>query len=181
MSTARRKFLSGQFLTRRIACGSNEETPLGPSPPWHTGKLKQSVCHPCDKACVSACEAQIIRLHPLSHRFAGIPYLSFEMGGCTFCGACVQACPMPLAVGSIRPKLGMASVNTTRCLAWNNIVCMSCRSACNFQAIEVDLRSRPWIDEAVCTGCGACIGVCPQDAITHHCYESITPTGNANA
>ncbi len=63
------------------------------------------------------------------------------------------------------PPIGYAALHTPTCLAWNGVVCVACRFACTPQAIRADVRSRPLIDESVCTGCGACVSVCPEGAI----------------
>ena len=140
---------------------------LGPAPPWHRGQLRQDVCSSCDKRCESACEADVIRIHGVNHRLAGTPYLSFESGGCTFCYACVEVCPMGLDDDpSNPPPIGGAALHTPTCLAWNGVVCVACRFVCPQQAVRADARSRPLIDAALCTGCGVCVSVCPERAIT---------------
>ena len=168
MDAARRRFLRGGMLTRegREAI-AREEQALGPAPPWHREQLRQTVCVACDQRCKSACEADVIRIHGPNHRLAGTPYLSFESGGCTFCYACAEVCPMDLdGDASIPPPIGRALLQTTSCLAWNGVLCVACRFACTTQAIRADVRSRPLIDASRCTGCGACVRVCPEGAIT---------------
>ena len=66
---------------------------------------------------------------------------------------------------SIPPSIGLAVLQTKTCLTWNGVVCVACRFACTPQAIRADTRSRPLIDASVCTGCGACVRVCPEGAI----------------
>lgn len=169
MDQTRRYFLRGDFLTRegrdRLIRRSKA---LGPPPPWHAGKLKKEICGPCEHPCVAACEMDIIRLHGLEHGLAGTPFLNFESGGCSYCHACVDACPMELEESvqeSIR--IGLAFLDKQACLAWEGVCCMSCKFACGWQAINVDAKKfRPSINAEVCTGCGMCVGVCPKQAIT---------------
>jgi len=60
---------------------------------------------------------------------------------------------------------GLAVVDRSACIAWNGVICISCRMVCDEQAITVDRQQRPAIVEAACTGCGVCIDLCPSQAI----------------
>ena len=55
------------------------------------------------------------------------------------------------------------------CLAEAGIVCRSCGDACPDLAIRfrprVGLPSEAIVNAIVCTGCGDCVSVCPNDAI----------------
>jgi len=51
-------------------------------------------------------------------------------------------------------------------------VCARCRDICPAQAIELNGEDIPRLNENRCTGCTACVHVCPVDAITH---EKINP------
>ena len=169
MDAARRQFLRGGFLTGQGRAQIDRlENPLGPSPPWHQDRLKTEICSACEHPCVTACEADIIRLHPTGHRLASLPYLCFDEGGCTFCGACVAACPMDLGEErkNAQVRIGTAVLQRAACLAWEGVVCMSCKFACTPRAIQTDDRNRPSICKDTCTGCGMCVTVCPNQAIT---------------
>ena len=163
---SRRAFLRGRFRSG-VDEGAQYRTekPWGPAPPWHHGLLKPSVCAGCDQPCAAACDQQIIRFYPETHGMAGLPYLSFKNGSCNWCGACADVCPMRVPRLEKRPVLGAAYLDVAKCLAWNGVVCMSCKWACSFQAIYTDNRSRPSINPVFCTGCGGCVPVCPEDAI----------------
>ena len=56
------------------------------------------------------------------------------------------------------------------CLAEAGIVCRSCGDACPDAAIRfrprIGLPPQAIVNEAVCTGCGDCVGACPGEAIT---------------
>jgi len=57
------------------------------------------------------------------------------------------------------------------CLARRGVVCQSCGDACPERAIRFSLQRGgaplPAVDETRCTGCGACLEVCPADAIAY--------------
>ncbi len=100
-----------------------------------------------------------------------IPFLSFEKSGCTFCEECARVCPSEVLVLNqehwIKSKF---SIDINSCLAWNNVMCSSCRDACDEGAINFFGVFRPTIDMDKCTGCGFCYGVCPSYAVK---YEAL--------
>ena len=62
-------------------------------------------------------------------------------------------------------RSGVASLDRDACVAWDGVVCISCRSACVDGAIVMDGRRRPHVQAASCTGCASCFDVCPTAAI----------------
>jgi ferredoxin-type protein NapF len=166
MEPGRRSFLRGALLTEagreRVRRHSK---PLGPLPPAIAGTLAQDDCRACEQHCLSACMQRIVRIHPEDHRLAGLPYLDFTETGCTFCGDCSEVCPLDISTISRVQRLGTARILQDQCLAWNGIICMSCISACRFDALSMDPQRRPVIDAAHCTACGFCIGRCPVQAV----------------
>ena len=168
VDSARRGFLTGAFLTSE----GREEIdrqgrPAGIEPPWIAGHCSRERCIDCEGPCVAACEPGIVKRHPEGHAFDGVPWLDFSAGACTWCGACAEACPIEEVAVSAdsRPDLGLAQLNKGSCLAWQSVVCVSCRFACPEKAIAADAMSRPSIVASRCTGCGACVAVCPRHAI----------------
>jgi ferredoxin-type protein NapF len=94
-----------------------------------------------------------------------MPYLDFTHAGCTFCGDCATACEqIPEKTGFI-PDIGVIRLDEHKCLAMNGVLCMSCLRPCDQQALSLDKRRRPVVDENACNGCGACISVCPVSAL----------------
>ena len=163
----RRGFLRGKFLTREGREDVRRQVQLlGPLPPaLSPGLVQRNPCEDCDCPCLHACEPAIIHLHPPGHRFRGIPFLSFESGTCTFCNACVEACPLEHNQPEGPTRLGTALLDRQSCMAWNGVICLSCQSACDYRAVTMDPRGRPLIQTEACTGCGACVRVCPAKAI----------------
>ncbi|WP_131112197.1 4Fe-4S dicluster domain-containing protein [Sulfuricystis thermophila] len=67
-------------------------------------------------------------------------------------------------------KAQLASIGPA-CIAYvDNVVCRSCGDACDEQAIRFSPRlgsaALPVVLTERCTGCGACLPVCPAGAIT---------------
>ena len=58
----------------------------------------------------------------------------------------------------------VAVLDRGSCIAWDGVICISCRLACEPQAIAFENR-RPTIIFNACTGCGDCIKLCPTQAI----------------
>ena len=98
--------------------------------------------------------------------------LDFRTGGCDFCGDCVRACQPgalerdPMADA---PPWDLKLLFLDSCLSLNAVVCRSCGEACDERAIRFELRTGgnalPLLNREICTGCGECISVCPNDSI----------------
>ena len=124
--------------------------------------LFQKHCTTCeDKPCVDVCEQEIIKIDE-----QGIPYLVFVDKGCTFCDDCIKPCPEDFLDADLPRIQGKIELNILKCLAWNQVMCFSCKDPCIDDAINFLGLFRPEIDLEKCTNCGYCIGVCPVDAIT---------------
>ncbi|PSW19595.1 ferredoxin-type protein NapF [Photobacterium sanctipauli] len=121
-------------------------------------------CTRCNK-CINACETQII-----TKGDGGFPVVDFDRGECTFCYRCADICPELLFHPQAeQPWQQVAQINEG-CLALSNIECRSCGDMCEMQAITFKLQpggvAKPNLETDSCTGCGACISVCPTSAIT---------------
>ncbi len=137
-------------------------------PPWSKTEASfVDLCQRCDE-CIKACPAGILLRGP-----GGFPHVDFSRGPCTFCHACAEACRHEAF--DPRPKDETPAWNldlsfTESCLSRQGIVCRSCSDACETAAIRFHLRiggrSEPQVIEQLCSGCGECLAVCPNRAIS---------------
>lgn len=132
-------------------------------PPWTDEAAIQQRCTGCGD-CVSACPEAIL----IGGRDGG-PIVSFDGGECTFCGACADSCQESVFdMAKAKPWPMTISINKG-CLLNSGVTCQLCTDSCDASALEFDLRVRPngavVLDADACTGCGACIAMCPVTAI----------------
>jgi ferredoxin-type protein NapF len=137
---------------------------LAVRPPWARPLSEfESLCTRC-ALCVAACPEKIIVIG------AGeLPAVDFQLGACTFCGACADAC----TPGALTRRLPAAWIPDVEigdgCLAKQGVYCEICRDACEPRAIVFMRRPGcvplPSIHLSACTGCGACVATCPVSAI----------------
>lgn len=134
-------------------------------PPWALSESRfLDACTRCN-ACVEACPEQVLVIGE-----GGFPEFDPGRGECSFCGHCADVCASKaLDSTAAPPSHWKAQVKHDHCFAERGIVCVSCADACPEQAI----RLKPTlggmqtlsIDATACTGCGACVSLCPATAI----------------
>jgi ferredoxin-type protein NapF len=134
-------------------------------PPWACGEGDFiDRCTACG-ACISACVE-----HILVQGRGSFPTIDFQLGACTFCEACVRACKTgALNFAQASPWPYKADFGD-RCLAaMHHVVCQSCGDACDTYGVRFIPTFRgvpnPTLDIELCTGCGACVAVCPAAAV----------------
>lgn len=156
--------MATELTRRRFLQGSAVGTDAGAiRPPGAHRTSFAELCRDCD-LCSKACPEQIITMD--QH---GQPVVEFEQGACTFCGACADACPTgALHTDLVEQWPWRARINSG-CLSRNGVICRSCQDACESRAIRFRLqtggRAEPILDRDTCTGCGACVSVCPVQSV----------------
>lgn len=166
---SRRLFLRGKVNTVSYATVIR--------PPWSVDQQQfLNQCSRCDD-CISACPENII-----IHGDGGFPEVNFKLGECTFCTHCAEACQSDaIKLDTTHPeKMNPWQLDVSvgsKCLSLNAVVCRACGDNCEPQAIRFQMKlggiSEPHISLEDCTGCGACLHVCPVDAIQIKPQESI--------
>lgn len=124
-------------------------------------------CVKCGK-CIRACP--FIALQPVlrANEFdRGTPTLRSGTSFCRFCEGfpCIEACPTGAISrqGNLK-KIATAVCKQKTCLRTSSIECNACEQICSktFKAINCRLAGHPpEILTEKCSGCGACLTVCP--------------------
>jgi len=156
-----RSSISRRDLFNRLR---NETTPS--RPPFSLPEATfVEVCTGCND-CITSCHKKI-----LVRGRGGYPQVDFSGGSCTFCAACADACKVGAFYKTRDPDQAwhLRAVIGQGCLEYKGISCRACESWCEPRAIRfrpaLGGRSDILLDQSLCTGCGACVAPCPQDAI----------------
>lgn len=147
---------------RALLSGRPDRLRLRPPPARLEAQFLER-CTRCDD-CLRACPEQV-----LVRGEGGFPEFDPARGECTFCMACSDAClPAALDPLAARPWLWKVELEVQQCLASAGVHCQGCRDACSSRAIQFPMAAQPrppQISADRCTGCGACVGVCPGSAL----------------
>lgn len=162
----------GRLSRVNLIHGDFRGTGTSVRPPWAIAERAfVECCTRCD-ACIQACPERII-----ARGHAGFPVVDFNRGECTFCAECVAACA-PRAL--LAPHSDAAPDTAWRikahiqpgCLALDGVECRVCGEHCEARAIHFQLAAgavaTPEVDHGICNGCGACVSVCPVQAVVMH-------------
>jgi MauM/NapG family ferredoxin protein len=129
-------------------------------------------CNECVKVCPPQAVMKFVKEGSVNHL---TPILNLRKAACVLCEdfPCIEAC-LPAAlvqpVSRRHVQMGMATINSNLCYAWQGADCDYCFKECPFpgEAITLDDSRRPHVIKESCTGCGLCEHICPsrQPAIT---------------
>jgi len=150
---------------RNFIRAKKASTPGGIRLPWVADEaLFTRGCTQCGD-CLEACEENIIIKGD-----GGFPEINFSAGECTFCQQCVKACSEPLFMPLETTPWQLNIEIEANCLAKNQVHCQICQDSCEPEAITFTYlhgsMPQPEIAKVDCNGCGACVAVCPESAIT---------------
>lgn len=134
-------------------------------PPWSVPEADFITgCTRCH-ACTIACETGV-----LIAGSGGFPEIDFQRAECSFCQACVRACDAAVFTPIEQIPWQIKVSISDRCLPYHHIECRSCQDGCETRAIrfrpQLNGIAQPVLDLPACTGCGACVPVCPVQAVT---------------
>ncbi len=134
-------------------------------------------CGECMRACPTGGLQPAVAQAGLDGVFT--PILVPRIGECTEkCTVCGDVCPsgalIPFALQEKKNdiKIGLATIDENKCLAWqpgkDYRLCLVCDEQCPYDAIEMQLHGprrlkRPHVVADKCTGCGTCENVCPVE------------------
>jgi len=174
----RRAFLGvgagGAVALATEAAGRGTDPPVRP-PGGATEDRFVGLCIRCGN-CVRACPSGILRPDLGMAGVAGLlaPRAVFRDGFCAAdCNACGRVCPSgaiaPLALAEKRQRvMGLAEVQTEKCVLAGGQECGVCVSACPYEAVDIvepeaafPAYPYPRVLAAKCVGCGACEYECP--------------------
>ncbi len=131
--------------------------------PWLKQPIEQG-CTQCGE-CINTCPEEI-----LVKGSGGFPVVDFNRGECSFCYQCAEVCPKGLFKDQQQAAWDNSiAVLEASCLAQNGVYCRSCSDTCDARAISirplVGGKAEVSVDDEQCNSCGACIAVCPSQAI----------------
>ncbi|NOR51379.1 MAG: ferredoxin-type protein NapF [Gammaproteobacteria bacterium] len=136
-------------------------------PPWAIAEeLFVELCSRCDH-CLPVCPTKI-----LERGRGGFPVVNFKHGECEFCGDCLSVCETGALAreADSTPPWNIKVAISQECIAYRGVVCRSCGEFCDERAIrfrpEIGGISKPSLELDLCSGCGACVAICPVSAVT---------------
>ncbi len=178
---------AAQVVTEHVGDKLRREAAHWIRPPFALDELDFLLaCTRC-KACIEACEYQVIFSLPARRgaQVAGTPVMDLLNRGCRLCEdwPCVEACEAgalkrPQAETGAEsetgieaeteadaqrddwPKLARVSIDEKACLPYAGPECGACRGSCPIDGALIWQGERPRIDGENCSGCGLCREAC---------------------
>lgn len=182
LKLARRAFLGiggGMAVSALAVRAPHDEGEPRLRPPGSVDETRfAAMCIRCGN-CVRSCPSNIIQPDPRPPNLTAllVPKLDFKVNYCLeTCNACGQNCPtgaiaaLPLAEKN-KQKIGLAHIDSARCLLAIEKECSACVLVCPREAIVEEFSRETYtamvrVDAARCNGCGACVAVCPPRVIS---------------
>lgn len=132
-----------------------------------------AACIRCGQ-CVEVCPVDALRLADLAAGVSsGSPFFEARQTPCNLCNGqdeirCIAACPtqaLSPAQDRRHVRIGVAVIDEETCWAYNGVACRVCWHACPYpnEAVKLNDRARPTVDEEICVGCGLCEHACPVE------------------
>lgn len=159
----RRAFLRGQFLQSLKTEQVRQQGYQAIRPPWADLAHFLQKCTACAQ-CVNHCETQIIK-----RGAGGYPEIDFSRGECSFCQQCVEVCPELVFRPTTEPAWQHKVAVSAACLLEKRVECRACGDSCESRAIgfkpSLGGIAQLQLNLDSCNGCGACLSICPTQAI----------------
>jgi len=135
-----------------------------------------SVCTRCG-SCIKACPTRILTEDVRFTPGFLTPRVTFLNGYCLeTCNRCSVVCPSgAITLFRVEAKsqirMGLAEIKTKDCLLASLKECDRCKAVCPYNAVEIGSVDNsnlmiPFISNEKCTGCGACMVICPTACIS---------------
>ncbi len=171
--TTRSEFLkrSAKLVTGALATALDAKIPveaksltLSIFPPGAVSNFDE-VCTACGD-CLPVCPEQAIQIRRDEKADTFLPTIRPAIKACVMCQEtpCISACEEKALVrpeDDIFPKIGLAVVVETACIAHQGNACLVCYDACPLKRSALKMKlNRPVSDSEYCTGCGICENVC---------------------
>ena len=121
------------------------------------------ICKRC-KTCRDACPHNAIKIWgESSGNKKGTPVIFPRETPCYYCSdfPCIEACESG-ALNMDNLVMGIAHLESEKCLPYKGIFCINCFNECPVKAVELDKEAIPSINQNKCKGCGVCVKVCPS-------------------
>lgn len=159
------KFLFGGCVVGTLLAGGSSITRAKIRPPGAVSEISfLAACARCGK-CAEICPRGAIKIaHGDDGLGIGTPYIVPQEQYCDLCMKCVEVCSAGAlrAVEKSKTRMGVAHIDTDRCIARTDDDCRVCYNNCPYmdKAIKLENRKYPYINPEFCTGCGKCEHVC---------------------